>query len=184
MEEEKVLLNATVCLLVKNNQVLLALKTKKIGAGCRNGYGGGIEEGENIKESAVRELEEETGKELGKEFITAFPEDLEKVAIIDFDNMKSDGSSFVCKVHFFIIRDWFGEVENINKENDENTAMIDPIFFDINNLPLDQLMPADREFFPLILNGKKIIGKAKYGPFQKELLEPMTWEEVNSFPEE
>ncbi len=56
--EEKTLLNATVCLLVKDDEVMLGIKTKKIGAGCRNGYGGGIEPDELIKEAAIRELEE------------------------------------------------------------------------------------------------------------------------------
>jgi len=168
--EEKVLLNATVCLLVKNDQVLLGLKMKKIGAGCRNGYGGGIEEGETSIQAAIRELKEETG-------IVAFPEFFKKVAIIDFNNLKSDGESFVCRVHFFIVSDWIGEAV----PTDEMTV---PIFFKINNLPFDQMMPADKIFFPLILKGKKIIGRAKYSPFQKELLEDMIIQEVESFPED
>lgn len=177
MNEEKVLLNATVCLLVKENKVLLGLKMKKIGAGFRNGYGGGIDEGETIKQSAIRELEEETGKKSNKEFITTYPKNLEKVAIIDFENVKSDGTSFICRVHFFIIKKWKGKAN----ETDEMTK---PKFFNINNLPLNQMMPADREFFHLILNGKKIIAKAKYGPFQKELLGPVIIQEVSCFPEE
>lgn len=174
--EEKVLLNATVCLLVKNDKILLGLKTKKIGAGRRNGYGGGIEDGESIKEAAIRELEEETGKKVGDIFITATQENLEKVAIVDFENTKSDGVSFVCRVHFFIIKEWKGEAT----ETDE---MIDPKFFDINNLPFDEMLPADIEYFPLILKGKKIIAKAKYGPYQKELLGPVFIKEVSSFDE-
>jgi 8-oxo-dGTP pyrophosphatase MutT (NUDIX family) len=174
--EEKVLLNATVCLVIKNNQVLLGLKTKKIGAGRRNGYGGGIEDGESIKEATIRELEEETGKKVGNIFITTSQENLEKVAVVYFENTKSDGTSFVCRVHFFIVRKWEGEAI----ETDE---MIDPKFFDIGNLPLNEMLPADSEYFPLILQGKKVIAKAKYGPYQKELLGPVFIEEVSSFDE-
>jgi 8-oxo-dGTP pyrophosphatase MutT (NUDIX family) len=177
MNEEKVLLNATVCLLVKEDEVLLGLKMKKIGAGFRNGYGGGIDEGESIKQSAIRELEEETGKKNGNVFITTSPEHLEKVAIIDFKNTKSDGSSFICKVHFFIIREWKGEAVDTDE-------MTDPKFFNFDNLPLDQMMLADSQYFPLILKGKKILAKAKYGPYQKELLGPVIIEEVSSFPED
>ncbi len=177
MEEEKVLLDATVNLLVRDDEVLLAIKTRKIGAGCWNGYGGGIEKGESPKQSAIRELEDETGKKIGDKFITTSPEYLEKVAIVFFHNVKSDGESFICRVHFFIIRKWEGEAVDTDE-------MINRTFFKINNLPFDQMMPADREFFPMILNGKKIIAKAMYGPYQKELLEDVEIQEVSSFPED
>ncbi len=171
MEEEKVLLHATVSLLVKGDIVILALKTRKIGEGCRNGYGGEIEK-ETPVEGAIRELEEEAG-------VIALPQDLEKVAIIDFYNTKSDGEIFVCRVHFFIVREWKGEPKKT-----EDGAMIDPQPYNKNNLPIDKMMPADKEFFPLILNGKKIVGSAKYGPFQKELLEKPVFHEVSSFSED
>lgn len=169
--EEKVLLNATVSLLVKDNQVILGIKQYKIGAGYRNGPGGGIEEGETITRSALRELEEESG-------IVALPEHIEKVAIVDFHNTKTDGSFFVCRVHFFIVREWTGELKDTKE-------MKDYLPFSTNNLPFDDMMPADREYFKLILNdGKKIIAKAKYGPYQKELLEPVIIQEVDFFPED
>lgn len=175
--EEKVLLKATVCLLVKEDKVCLGLKLRKIGAGCRNGYGGGIDNNESVKEAAIRELEEETGKKIGDIFITTIPDNLEKVAIMDFENIKSDGSSFICKVHFFIIRNWTGKAVNTDE-------MRDARFFRINKLPLRKMMLADKEYFHLILNGKKIIGSAKYGPKQKELLGPVIIKEVSSFDED
>lgn len=168
--EEKILLHATVSLLVRENKVVLALKTAKIGAGCRNGYGGGIDPGETVLGSAIRELGEEAG-------IEASPEHFEKMAIMDFHNMKSDNTSFICRVHFFIVRDWDGEPK-------ESLEMTDPRYFDIDDLPFDHMMPADKEFFPLILSGKKIIGKATYSPFQKSLLEPIVLQEVTHLPEE
>lgn len=177
MKEEKTLLEATVCLVIKNDEVLLGLKMKKIGEGCRNGYGGGIEKGENIRVAAVRELEEETGKKVGNVFITASPESLEKIAIIDFKNFKSDGTFFVCHVHFFLVKEWTGTTRNTDE-------MVDPRFFKITNLPFNDMMPADVHFFPLILQGKKILGQATYGPFQKELLEPVVMTEVHVLPED
>lgn len=174
--EEKVLKKAVVCLLVKKGEVFLGLKTKKIGAECRNGPGGGIEN-ETILEAVIRETEEETGKKSGKEFITVSAENLELVAIIDFHNTKTDNSTFVCKVYFFIARDWTGTFNDTDE-------MIDYRPYKTDNLPLNEMMPADKEFFPLILNGKKIIGKAYYGPYQKELLAPVEIQEVDSFPED
>jgi ADP-ribose pyrophosphatase YjhB (NUDIX family) len=176
MEKEKVLLNATVCLLVSEGKVLLALKMKKIGAGCWNGYGGGIRKGETVKQAAIRELREESGKKNGNVFITTSARHLEKVAVIHFYNTKSDGQTFVCKVHFFIVRKWKGTAVTTDE-------MANPTFFDKSELP-EKMMPADRIFLPLILSGKKIIGSAKYGPFQKELLEDMIIEEVCEFAED
>lgn len=172
MQEEKVLFKATVCLPVKDGKVLLGMKTRKIGMGCWNGYGGGIEEGENVLECAIRELEEESGLK------TRF-EDLEKVAIVDFHNEKSDGSIFVSRVHFLLVKDWIGEPKET-----EDGAMITPTFFDIDNLPYDKMMPADKEFFPLILNGKKVLVESHYTPYQKELKREVKIQEVEELPEE
>ena len=105
MREEKVLYNATACFLIKENKILLGLKTQKIGENCWNGYGGGIKKGEIPIEAALRELKEET------EGIVAFPEYLKKIAIVDFHNIKSDGETFVCKVHFYLVRQWEGEAQ-------------------------------------------------------------------------
>ena len=45
MQEEKVSLNATLCYPIRDNKILLVLKAQKIGQGCWNGYGGGIDGG-------------------------------------------------------------------------------------------------------------------------------------------
>ena len=170
MIEEKVLFNATVCLLIKEGKVLLALKTRKIGAGCWNGYGGGIENGETPVACAIRELEEESG-------VKTKSKNLEKVAIVNFHNTKSDGTVFISRVHFFLVNSWEGEL--IGTEE-----MTNPTFFDINNLPFDKMMPADREYFPLILNGKKVLVESYYSPFQKELTRKVEIQEVEFLPEE
>ncbi len=169
MNEEPGLFNATVCLLIKNDEVLLAKKSRKIGAGCWNGYGGGIEENESILDSATRELKEESG-------LNADKEDLEKVAIIDFKNIKKDNSIFNCRVHFFLIRKWQGEP----RETDE---MLSPTFFKIDKLPLDEMMPADKIFMPLLLNGKKLIAKFTHTHFPTESLETNMLKEVEEFIE-
>ncbi len=168
IKKEKVLAHATVCFLKRGKEILLAVKGKHIGEGCWNGYGGGIEEGEGKKEAAVRELKEETNG------VIALPGDLEKIAEIDFHNTKSDGRNFVCKVHFYITDKWQGEA----KETDE---MLNPTWFDISNLPLEKMMPADKKWLPIAMSGRKIKASPKYGPFQKELLEDFEIEEVVSF---
>lgn len=171
-QEEKVLFKATVVIPVKDGKVLFGMKTRKIGMGCWNGYGGGIEDGESVVECAIRELEEESG-------LKAMPDCLEKVAIVDFHNDKSDGSTFVSRVHFFLVKNWEGEpIET------EDGAMINHTLFDIEDLPFDKMMPADREFFPLILKGKKLLITSYYSPFQKELKRKVEIREVEFLPED
>ena len=164
MLEEKTLINATVCFPTKEGEILLALKTKKIGQGCWNGYGGGIELGETSRSATIRELFEESG-------ITAKESGLEKVAVIDFHNTKSDSSTFVCRVHFYLLSSWSGTPQ-------ETEEMITPTWFPARSLPLNKMMPADKIFIPLVLSGKKILGTVHYGPFQKELLREPSFTEV------
>ena len=166
MEEEKTLLNATLCYLIKGKEVLLSLKTKNIGKGYWNGYGGGMGAGETPEQAALRELKGEAG-------VTALPEHLEKVAVVDFCNTKSDGSSFNCKVYVYLISQWMGEP----RMSDE---MINPTWFDKEHLPLNEMLLADKEWLPLVLNGKKILASAEYGPFQKTLLSKVEIQQVDS----
>ncbi len=168
MSFEKVLKQATVCYLCRGSQILLAIKARHIGEGCWNGYGGGIEGGETAREAAVRELKEETGG------VIVLPEDLEKIAEIDFHNTKTDGSVFVCKVHFFIARTWVGEAI-------ETEEMLRPTWFEIDQIPLDELMPADKKWLPFALSGKKVKATPRYAPFQKSLLEDFDVEFVTRF---
>jgi ADP-ribose pyrophosphatase YjhB (NUDIX family) len=168
MKKEKVLFHATVCFLTKENKILLGMKTKKIGAGCWNGYGGGVEKNETNEEAAIRELWEESGG------VTTLPKHLEKIAIVSFHNTKSDGETFVCKVHFYLVHAWDGEIK-------ESGEMIHPTWFNIHHLPFDEMMPADQYFLPLALSGQKITAEAHLGPFQKELFGKVKINPVKNF---
>ena len=46
------------------------------------------------------------------------------------------------------------------------------------------MMPADREFVPLIFEGKKVFVTAYYTPFQKELKQEVEITEVEFLPKE
>ncbi len=164
------LLNATLCFLVRGDKVLLGFKARKIGKDYWNGYGGGIEDRETPRQATLRELKEETG-------IVALPKSLKKTAIVDFHNTKSDGSDFTCRVHVYLASQWTGEPQ-ATKE------MTNPTWFDTEHLPLDKMMPADREWLPVVLSGKKIIATARLGPFQKSLLGEVELHQVDSFPDD
>lgn len=170
MNEEKTFGEATVVFPMREGKVLLARKTRKIGAGCWNGYGGVPNKGESLPECAVRELFEESG-------LRGATCDLQKIAIMDFHNTKSDGSSFVARVHFYTLRSWEGEYH-------ETVEMADPTWFPIDSLPLDAMMPADRVYLPGALAGNKLIGTARYTPFQRELIGAVEVTTVTEFPDE
>ncbi len=156
MQEEKVLLHATLCFPVTNTHVLLGVKKEKIGADCRNGLGGGIEFGETALECIVREVGEEG-------LVRTRARDYEKVAVIDFTNHMSDGGIFVCRVHIYLLHRWDGEFQATKEWSD-------PRWFARQNPPLDEMMLADRIWLPPVMAGKKLYAQASYGPFQKTLL--------------
>jgi 8-oxo-dGTP pyrophosphatase MutT (NUDIX family) len=163
--KEKVLLEATLCFLRRGNMLLLARKTRHIGAGCFNGYGGGLEGREDPKKAMIRELFEEAG-------ILASSDDLEKVAEVHFYNTKSDGTVFVCKCHVYHLWTWKGEPKATNE-------MAEPTWFTLDKLPFDEMMPADSIWLPQTFNNKKIVATIHYGPFQKELIGPVLMKEVD-----
>ncbi len=168
---EKKLLEATLGFLIKEGKIWLAIKTRNIGKDRWNGYGGGVEpEDKNLVGCLQRETKTESTVEINES-------SAEKVAIIDFHNTMSNGETFICKVHIYLVRDWHG----IPQATEE---MATPTNFEISKLPLDNMMPADKEWLPMILEGKKLIAEYYYGPFQKELTKERKIKFVSSFPDE
>jgi 8-oxo-dGTP pyrophosphatase MutT (NUDIX family) len=168
MEKEKVLNDAVLCFLERGDEILFAWKTRNIGKDRWNGYGGGINDGESPEEATVREMEEEGG-------VIVSQEHLEKVAIVDFHNTKSDGEKFVCKVHIYLVHQWLGE-----PKASKDGEMINPTWFK-KNKPPEPIMPADKKLLSFVLSGKKILARVWLGPFQQELLKEVEIEEVDSF---
>ncbi|MFA6446614.1 MAG: NUDIX domain-containing protein [Candidatus Paceibacterota bacterium] len=166
--EEKTLFEAVVVFFRRGNDVLLILKKLKIGKGCRNGYGGGIEPGETPKHAAVRETSEESGG------VEVREQDLVQIADTYFHNTKSDSSTFTCRVRVFEAYHWVGEF----LPTDEAA---DPRWYPISALPLAEMLLADPFWVPTALSGKKIKVEANYGPFQKELIGSVKITEIDSF---
>ncbi|MDR3519611.1 MAG: NUDIX domain-containing protein [Candidatus Pacebacteria bacterium] len=168
---EKELSEATLGFLIKDGHVWLAIKTRNIGKDRWNGYGGGMEpEDKNIVDCLKREVLKECEVEITEKAT-------EKVAVIDFHNTKSDGKTFVCKVHVFLIREWSGTP----KESEE---MASPTEFEMSKLPLENMMAADKEWLPIVLAGEKLVGEYHYGPFQQELIKEGKFKMVKELPGE
>lgn len=182
---EKILYRATLCFLVEGHRVQLIKKLKKIGAGCFNAHGGGIDEDETALQCIVREIGEETSKSKKPDPLTGNgvildPKKLKKKAVVDFHNITEAGESFTCRVHVYVANEWTGNVEETDEAGE-------PTWFDIDKLPLDQMMPADPSWVPVVLGSKDdselLFAEAWYGPRQKELLQPVQISRVETLPE-
>jgi ADP-ribose pyrophosphatase YjhB (NUDIX family) len=168
---EKVLKKAVICFPVdplSRSSVWLARKTRYIGVGLYNGYGGGVENGETPLESAVRELEEESG-------IVEMKSLFEKMAVIDFHNTKSDGHFFVCRCHVFLV--------NTFQKPMATEEMSNPKLFLTEQLPFENMMPADKFWLPHIFKGRKFLAEAHYGPCQETLIGEVKITFVDELPE-
>jgi mutator protein MutT len=132
------MLETTLCLLKKDNKILLAMKKRGFGEGKYNGVGGKIESVETPEEAMIRETEEE---------ILVTPTKYEKVGIIEFDEFYK-GKKEKVMFHLYIASKWQGEPN----ESEE----MKPEWFDIKNIPYDRMFPDDKYWLPLILEGKKI----------------------------
>ena len=130
----------TVCLAYEHPYILLAMKKRGFGAGRWNGYGGKVKKGESVEESAVREIEEESRIKVSR---------LKKMGIINFEFRKTPGD--ILEVHFFHMLDYKGEAIE--------TKEMRPKWFDIENLPYDEMWPDDRSWMPIFLRGKKFKGR-------------------------
>ncbi len=131
-------LETTLCLLKKDNHILLAMKKRGFGEGKYNGVGGKIEEGETPEEAMIRETEEE---------IMVTPTQYEKVGVLSFDEYYKGQKGNVV-FHLYVASEWIGEP----KETEEMC----PKWFDITDIPYDNMFPDDKYWLPLILEGKKI----------------------------
>ena len=138
----------TLCLLVKNEKVLLAMKKRGFGAGKWNGVGGKLQEGESVKDAMIRETLEE---------ISVTPKEYFQAGTIKFF---FDGKpEFDQEMHVFVCRDWLGNPE----ESDE----MSPKWFDVGSLPFDDMWEDDRVWLPLVLSGKTVNAAFFFDGLQK-----------------
>ncbi|TAN58226.1 8-oxo-dGTP diphosphatase [Patescibacteria group bacterium] len=134
----------TLCVIQKDEQVLLGLKKRGFGAGRWNGFGGKVHGGETIEEAAKRELREEANIDV---------KNMEKVGILIFDYKNS--YKVIHEVHIFRC----GEIIGDPKESEE----MKPQWFAVSQIPFDKMWPDDKYWFPLFLAGRKFTGKFLFG---------------------
>jgi 8-oxo-dGTP pyrophosphatase MutT (NUDIX family) len=132
----------TLCLLLRENEILLAMKKRGFGMGKWNGYGGKPEAGESLPETAIREMREEIG-------VQALARDLEQVASLKFYfKTKVEWDQ---EVNIFVCRNWQGQPE----ESEE----MKPQWFKFDQIPFAQMWPDDKHWLPKVLAGKHLTGE-------------------------
>jgi len=139
----------TLCLVYQPPKILLGMKKRGFGVGRWNGFGGKVKDGETVKQTVKREMEEEVG---------IVPKSFEKVGIIEFEFQENPE---ILEVHFFKVNEFSGKP----KESEE----MEPKWFDIKEIPFEQMWPDDKLWFPLFLEGKKFKGKFLFEGWDKIL---------------
>ncbi len=134
---------STLCFCITGENVLLAMKKRGFGSGKWNGYGGKVQENEDPKMAAIRELEEESG-------LIADRKDLQQVALVRFYFERSP--IFECYV--YLTHTW----QNEPVETEE----MRPTWYPLTSLPFTEMWAADAQWIPLILNGEKIEAEVNF----------------------
>ncbi len=131
----------TLLFLVRDNQILLAMKKRGFGAGKWNGVGGKLETGESIEDALVRECQEEIG---------VTPVMWNKVAELDFVQ-DATTDPWHMYVHAYICTGWEGEPT----ESEE----MRPEWYPVSAIPYDDMWDDDRYWLERALKGDKLFGK-------------------------
>lgn len=143
-------MKATVVFPITENKVLLARKMKKVGAGKWNGFGGKPEGNETIRETACRELFEESGRGL-----VCKPEDLMAHAVVDFFFFDNHTGEPNWSVVFYTARIFEGTASGTSE-------MQSPTWFAYDAIPYDDMLPADKDFIPKIIRREIFKGRIRF----------------------
>jgi 8-oxo-dGTP pyrophosphatase MutT (NUDIX family) len=135
---------ATLALLFKNNQILLAMKKRGFGQGRWNGVGGKPKENESIEDTAKRETSEEIGIEIAK---------FGEIARLCF--YFANKPEWNQEVIVYRVDKWTGEPT----ESEEMA----PKWFPFEEIPYESMWPDDKYWLPLVLKGKKVRASFVFG---------------------
>lgn len=150
---------ASLLFLLREGEILLAMKKRGFGQGRWNGVGGKPEPGETIEQTAIRECQEEIG---------VTPRDLQHVASLTF-KLHEDSAMAELYVEAFVSRAWQGEP----METDEMA----PQWFRLADIPYGDMWSDDIFWLPEILNGNFVTAT-----FHFDQSEQVTGQQLESRP--
>jgi hypothetical protein len=129
-----------ICLARKKQAIHHEGGTLEYSLGMYNGYGGKMEEFDStIFHTAIRELHDEA-------VVSADVSDLKLVLRVYFFVMKDGDSVPFMDVSFFFLYKWQGDPS-------ESSEMGEPHFFQKNEIPYNEMMPADKILFETMFQG-------------------------------
>jgi 8-oxo-dGTP diphosphatase len=131
----------TLIFLIREGEILLAMKKRGFGSDRYNGVGGKLEVGESMEAALIRETQEEIG---------VTPLNYWKVAEHDFMQQEGD-APWRMYVHAYLCDSWEGEPV----ETDEMA----PEWFKIEEIPYANMWQDDEYWLPQVLAGSKINGQ-------------------------
>jgi ADP-ribose pyrophosphatase YjhB (NUDIX family) len=128
----------TISIIEDGKNILLAMKKRGHGVGKWNGYGGKKSENETIDQAMIREMQEESG---------LVAKDFEKRGIITFDDQNGEK---ILETHVYKISSFEGELVE--------TEEMAPKWFNLNEIPYDEMWESDQKWLPIFLRGDNFIG--------------------------
>jgi ADP-ribose pyrophosphatase YjhB (NUDIX family) len=144
----------TLCLLIKEGEVLLAMKKRGFGVGKWNGVGGKVQDGEDIKTATIREVKEEIGVDIDIN-------NLKRVATIQFSF--TDNPTWNNECHIFTAATWQGDPLE--------TEEMRPQWYSIAKLPFESMWVDDPQWLPRVLAGERVEGKFLFANGGSAILE-------------
>jgi ADP-ribose pyrophosphatase YjhB (NUDIX family) len=141
----------TLCTILQNNKILLGMKKRGFGEGRWNGFGGKINSNETIKEATIREVKEESCIDIVNP---------KKRGVIEFRFEKDKNE--ILQVHIFSVNDFSGAP----KETEEML----PKWFNIDDIPYNDMWSDDKYWLPMLLDGKNFTGSFLFGGENDDVL--------------
>lgn len=133
----------TLVFLKKNNSVLLGYKTRGLGKGLWNGFGGKVEKDETLVNCAKRELQEECN---------LMANNLTHIGVVRYD-LPYENSADV--VHIFTCTNWGGQEEPSEEMN--------PIqWYKFTEIPFGKMWPDSAQWYPYMLENKFFSARVTY----------------------
>lgn len=154
----------TLLLLRRGDEILLAMKKRRFGAGKWNGVGGKTEPGETILAAAIRECREEIG------VTPLVPKLVGRLEFFDQSN-----SDFYHDCYVFVATDWEGKPVE--------TEEMRPKWFALTQIPYEHMWSDDRLWLPLLLQGKLFKGSVTVDNLDNTALVRHDITEVNNLEE-